>query len=33
MLTTSTLPLAPGVWTLDPLHCTLEFTVRLMAIS
>ena len=34
MLTTaSTLPLAPGVWTLDPLHCTVEFTVRHMAIS
>ena len=33
MLTTSTVPLAPGVWTLDPLHCTVEFTVRHMAIS
>ena len=34
MLTTSSsLPLAPGVWTLDPLHCTVEFTVRHMAIS
>lgn len=31
--TTHTLPLAPGKWTLDPLHCTVEFTVRHMAIS
>jgi polyisoprenoid-binding protein YceI len=35
MLTNSstTLPLAPGVWVLDPAHCTVEFTVRHMAIS
>lgn len=31
--TTNTLPLAPGVWTLDALHCTVEFTARHMAIS
>ncbi len=30
---TASLPLAPGVWTLDPLHCTVEFTARHMAIS
>jgi polyisoprenoid-binding protein YceI len=30
---THTLPLAPGTWTLDPLHCTVEFTARHMAIS
>ena len=27
------LPLAAGEWTLDPLHCTVEFTARHMAIS
>ncbi len=27
------LPLDPGTWTLDPLHCTVEFTARHMAIS
>ncbi|MEL6893268.1 MAG: YceI family protein [Actinomycetota bacterium] len=27
------LPLAAGSWTLDPLHCTVEFTARHMAIS
>jgi polyisoprenoid-binding protein YceI len=31
--TTSNLPLASGIWTLDPLHCTVEFTARHMAIS
>ena len=31
--TPTTLPLAPGTWTLDPLHCTVEFTARHMAIS
>ncbi|HEC10474.1 MAG TPA: polyisoprenoid-binding protein [Acidimicrobiales bacterium] len=30
---TRNLPLAPGTWTLDPLHCTVEFTARHMAIS
>ncbi len=30
---TTHLPLAPGLWTLDPLHCTVEFTARHMAIS
>ena len=30
---THTLPLAPGTWTLDPAHCTVEFTARHMAIS
>ncbi len=33
MSTTSNLPLAPGTWALDPLHCTVEFTARHMAIS
>ena len=35
MTTTTTrhLPLAAGDWTLDPLHCTVEFTARHMAIS
>ncbi len=33
MTTHPSLPLAPGVWTLDPLHCTVEFTARHMAIS
>lgn len=28
-----TLPLAPGRWLLDPLHCSVEFTARHMAIS
>ncbi len=36
-MTTSTtshaLPLSPGVWRLDPVHCTVEFTARHMAIS
>lgn len=27
------LPLETGTWTLDPLHCTIEFTARHMAIS
>ena len=31
--TTSHLPLAPGTWELDPLHCAVEFTARHMAIS
>ncbi len=31
--TTPSLPLAPGTWTLDPVHCTVEFTARHMAIS
>ena len=30
---THTLPLASGTWTLDPAHCTVEFTARHMAIS
>ena len=30
---TAELPLAAGTWTLDPLHCTVEFTARHMAIS
>ena len=30
---TNQLPLNPGLWTLDPLHCTVEFTARHMAIS
>ncbi len=30
---TTTLPLTTGTWTLDPLHCTVEFTARHMAIS
>jgi polyisoprenoid-binding protein YceI len=29
----TSLPLEPGTWTLDPLHCTVEFTARHMAIS
>jgi len=29
----TTLPLSPGHWTLDPVHCTVEFTARHMAIS
>lgn len=32
-VTTQSLPLAPGTWTLDPVHCTVEFTARHMAIS
>lgn len=32
-ITTGHLPLAPGTWTLDPMHCTVEFTARHMAIS
>ncbi len=31
--TNDTLPLASGAWTLDPVHCTVEFTARHMAIS
>ena len=31
--TTTSLPLAPGAWRLDPVHCTVEFTARHMAIS
>lgn len=31
--TTNTLPLAPGTWVLDPMHCTVQFCVRHMAIS
>lgn len=31
--TAPTMPLTSGVWTLDPLHCTVEFTARHMAIS
>lgn len=30
---TNKLPLQSGTWTLDPLHCTVEFTARHMAIS
>ena len=33
MSTTNTLPLASGIWTLDSLHSTVEFTARHMAIS
>ena len=33
MTLTTNLPLVPGTWTLDPLHCTVEFTARHMAIS
>lgn len=29
----TSLPLSPGRWTLDPVHCTVEFTARHMAIS
>ena len=29
----TSLSLNPGTWTLDPLHCAVEFTVRHMAIS
>ena len=32
-MTTTTLPLAPGLWTLDRPHCSVEFAVRHMAIS
>jgi polyisoprenoid-binding protein YceI len=31
--TAMSLPLAPGTWGLDPVHCTVEFTVRHLAIS
>jgi len=31
--TTTTLPLRPGTWTLDPLHSTVGFTVRHLGIS
>ncbi len=31
--TLSALPLTAGTWGLDPLHCTVEFTARHMAIS
>jgi polyisoprenoid-binding protein YceI len=31
--TTTSLPLTPGTWTLDPVHCTVEFTARHMGIS
>ncbi|MEO1064663.1 MAG: YceI family protein [Actinomycetota bacterium] len=31
--TTAALPLSPGTWELDPVHCTVEFTARHMAIS
>ncbi len=27
------LPLRPGTWTLDPVHCTVEFTARHLGIS
>lgn len=30
---TTELPLAPGIWTLDQPHCTVEFTARHMGIS
>ncbi len=30
---TNKLPLRPGVWSVDPLHSTVEFTARHMAIS
>lgn len=33
MTPTPSLPLARGTWALDPLHCTVEFTARHMAIS
>ncbi len=33
MTTENSLALAPGKWTLDPLHCTVEFTARHMGIS
>lgn len=29
----TSLPLSPGLWTLDPVHCSVEFTARHMAIS
>lgn len=31
--TRTTLPLTAGTWTLDPMHCTVEFTARHMGIS
>jgi polyisoprenoid-binding protein YceI len=31
--TTTTLPLRPGTWTLDPLHSTVGFTIRHLGIS
>ena len=30
---TTTLPLSPGTWTLDPLHSTVGFTIRHLGIS
>lgn len=32
-MTAHSLPLSPGTWTLDPLHATVEFTARHLAIS
>ena len=31
--TTTTLPLRPGTWTLDPFHSTVSFTIRHLGIS